>query len=219
MIVYKASNNINGKCYVGQTIHSLEYRKQKHFNRMNRRSNQYFYNALRKYGFDAFFWEILCECNTKEELDEKEKYYIKYYNSFMDNNGYNMTVGGDKGTLGWCPSKETRKRMSDSAKKRPSPMKGKHHTESAKKEMSKRRRGVVAWTKLLETDVRNILDLYHNKKIILPNVGMIQQNGIKMSYRRAFANKIHDKYNVTVECIEKIVNGVTWKNVQKEYKI
>jgi hypothetical protein len=41
----------------------------------------------------VFSWEMLCECETKEELDEMEIHYIRQYNSLSKNNGYNMTWG------------------------------------------------------------------------------------------------------------------------------
>jgi len=99
MLIYKATNSINGKSYIGQTAKpSIEPRKNKHFkNAFKDLTQTHFYRALRKYGKDNFTWEILCYCNTKEELNQKEIYYIEYFQSMSFQNGYNMTKGGTGG--------------------------------------------------------------------------------------------------------------------------
>ena len=86
MIIYRAYDKEN-KCYIGQTIKTLDERKIIHY-----KSNDtlLFHNKLKNNNFD---WEILEECNSKEELNEKEKHYIKLYNSFGEG-GYNLTEGG-----------------------------------------------------------------------------------------------------------------------------
>lgn len=104
MIIYKATNKVNNKCYIGQTINALSYRRMHHYKDANSgRYSVYFHHAIRKYGKDNFIWEVLENCNSKEELDEMEFHYIKQYNSFKPS-GYNMTLGGDggrdAGTLG-----------------------------------------------------------------------------------------------------------------------
>jgi group I intron endonuclease len=63
MVIYKATNKINGKSYVGQTIRTLNERKQSHLNDSNNNSTCYFHNAIRKYGKASFKWEILDECD------------------------------------------------------------------------------------------------------------------------------------------------------------
>jgi len=116
MVIYKATNNINGKCYIGQTSKKLDDRIKCHMKRFrNDNNNIYFYNAMKKHGWDNFKWEVLCECKSKEELDEMEFHYIKQYDSYE--NGYNMTFGGE-GNYGWVPSEETRKRFSNGQKNR-----------------------------------------------------------------------------------------------------
>ena len=65
MLIYKVTNNINGQIYIGQTTLSLEQRKYKHEqeSRSKYRKTVKFHNALLKYGFSNFTWEILKECN------------------------------------------------------------------------------------------------------------------------------------------------------------
>lgn len=220
MIIYKATNKINGKCYIGQTIKSLRSRRKAHINRTKHGSNLYFCNAIRKYKSNNFKWEILCECESKNEMDEMEFHYIKQYKSHELENGYNMTIGGDKGTFGWIPSKETRKRMSNAKKDFIPWNKGKTnvYSQETKDKWSKLRKGKVQSTKLKEFDVRRILDMYYIEKPYIKGVGKVCGNGKKMSYKRALALKIHEIYNVSTKCIEKIIDGETWKYVQKEYK-
>lgn len=111
MIIYKATNRINGKAYVGQTVFSLKNRRDRHVSEtLNGKDNNYFHNAIRKYGIKKFDWKILQECDTIEELNRLEVHYIKLYDTF--NNGYNLTKGGE-GKVGYVPSKETRKKISE----------------------------------------------------------------------------------------------------------
>lgn len=100
--IYIFKNKINGKVYIGQSVNiAKRYIKHK-FACNNIKSKEYnypLYVAIRKYGWENFSFEILEEC-TIEQLNEKEIYYIKKYNSytgFKNSNGYNMTLGGDTG--------------------------------------------------------------------------------------------------------------------------
>ena len=98
MLIYKATNIITNKSYIGQTIKSLQQRKSEHKHRAFLEpsySHNKFYNSIRKHGWDNFIWEIIEESNewSREELDEKEKYYIQFYDTI--NNGYNILLGGE----------------------------------------------------------------------------------------------------------------------------
>lgn len=96
--IYKITNLINNKIYIGQTIRTIEKRWQEHlWNSFNEKSLSYnclFHKAIRKYGKDNFKIEKLEECENKDIL-MKEKYWINYYNSC--NTGYNSFVGGELG--------------------------------------------------------------------------------------------------------------------------
>lgn len=108
MVIYKVINLINGKVYIGLTVETLSIRKSKHIWDANRGSNQYFHNALRKYGVENFKWEIIKVCKDIDELNEQEVYYIAFYNTQKD--GYNLTAGGN-GKVGFKPSKATTEKM------------------------------------------------------------------------------------------------------------
>ena len=90
MFIYKISNNINNKVYIGQTIRPIEDRFQRHINdATNHILDTHFARAIRKYGKEHFYIEIIDTANDQEELNLKEQYWIRYYDSI--NNGYNET--------------------------------------------------------------------------------------------------------------------------------
>lgn len=94
-IIYKVTNNVNQKVYIGQTTTSIEERMYHHIYRAEKELNithTHFINAIRKYGKDSFSWEEIDSADTREELNEKEIYWIQYYNSIE--NGYNIQAGG-----------------------------------------------------------------------------------------------------------------------------
>lgn len=95
--IYKITNKVNGKIYVGQSIDIEERWKQHRWKAFNCNEVGYhsaIHAAMRKYGLDNFVYEILEECDV-EELDEKEKYWISILNSITPN-GYNIMDGGQK---------------------------------------------------------------------------------------------------------------------------
>jgi group I intron endonuclease len=97
-LVYKATNTINGKVYIGITSGTLKDRISKHVSvsRTIPKYRYYFQNAMNKYGPDAFLWEVVEECFSEKELDEKERFYIKQYQSNIPQKGYNLTSGGGR---------------------------------------------------------------------------------------------------------------------------
>lgn len=61
-----------------------------------KRSQSILHKAIRKYGWDSFVWEVVCECSSREELDQAEIEHINLYDCHQSNGkGYNMTKGGD----------------------------------------------------------------------------------------------------------------------------
>ena len=88
-IIYKITNKVNGKSYIGQTRYTIEFRWKQH---QHKKDNTYFHNAIHKYGIENFSIEILEKCNI-EDLNSREIFYIAKYDTFK--NGYNLTIGGD----------------------------------------------------------------------------------------------------------------------------
>lgn len=87
--IYKITNKVNNKSYIGQTRYTVEFRWRQH---IHKKDNTYFHNALHKYGIENFTVETLEECEANL-LNEREIFYIAKYNTFKE--GYNLTIGGD----------------------------------------------------------------------------------------------------------------------------
>lgn len=115
--VYKITNLENNKIYIGITNQGYKKRWHKHISDSYRRSYSPLHLAINKYGADRFKIEIIENCETIEELKEREIYWIKEYNSYNRKIGYNATLGGD-GTFGKYHSEETKEKQRDKAKQR-----------------------------------------------------------------------------------------------------
>ena len=91
--IYVISNDVNNKLYVGQTLQTLNKRFNGHccYSKSDRSSNMYIKRAIHKYGRDKFHIKLIEECSINL-LNEREKYWINYYDSY--NTGYNLTLGG-----------------------------------------------------------------------------------------------------------------------------
>lgn len=98
MIIYKATNKINGKIYIGQTVMTLEKRRNQHERayKYKNTKNNVFARAINKYGKENFEWEVIDTGISIEDLNNKESYWISYYNSTTNSGlGYNMRANGD----------------------------------------------------------------------------------------------------------------------------
>lgn len=152
-IIYKHTNQITGKSYVGQTKQSLNRRWCQHVadaSYENKRGyTSHFRKALRKYGSEVWEHEILEEGLDKIEADLREIHWIFHYNTYYA--GYNSTLGGCNAPI----SDETRKKLSEANKGRihspevraaakirntgkGNPMYGKSQSDKAKKAVSDR---------------------------------------------------------------------------------
>lgn len=89
--IYKITNKINQKSYIGQSINVERRLKSHKSNYKNKNNKTDLYLEMRKYGIENFTFEILKEC-SKEELNFYEEKFICYFDTF--NNGYNLTTGG-----------------------------------------------------------------------------------------------------------------------------
>lgn len=112
-VIYKITNKINEKVYIGQTTTGFKKRYEYkgegiervyNYHSSKKNNNNGYYNfhllkSIEKYGFDVFeVIEIFDIAFSKEELDIKEKHYIKLFDSIE--NGYNCAVGGTNGNIG-----------------------------------------------------------------------------------------------------------------------
>ena len=116
--IYKISFP-NNKIYIGLTTTSIEQRHKEHKSCALGKSTCLIYKALRKYDIiETFELEQIDTADTLEELFEKEKEYIKQYNShYIEGHGYNMTYGGE-GVSGYIYTEEQKLAISERQKKR-----------------------------------------------------------------------------------------------------
>ena len=90
--IYKITNLINQKAYIGKTVNSISERWEEHKRDCKRFSDRPLYRAFNKYGIDNFKVELVEEVDIKD-LSEREIYWIGYYHTYTE--GYNATLGGD----------------------------------------------------------------------------------------------------------------------------
>lgn len=111
MHIYKFTHTVSGRSYIGQTVQDPNRRRLEHISGSRYTNKEYhFHNALRKYGIDAFTFEVIAEATSITELNLLEEKYVDEYDSI--NNGFNIRqAGGNK-----LHSEESKKRMSESQK-------------------------------------------------------------------------------------------------------
>ena len=113
--IYKITNLINGKCYVGKTKHQSVIRWRDHINGYH--PSSLIHKAIKKYGIEHFSFDVI-ESNVSETLlNELEKHYIAKFSSKTPN-GYNLTNGGDGG-IGLIVTEETKRKQSEVRKGKP----------------------------------------------------------------------------------------------------
>lgn len=97
--IYKITNLLNGKSYIGQTSQKVEYRWNDHKNGKTSTENSPLKRAIEKYGWDNFSKEVIDTATSFEEALQKEMYWIEYYQTcipiYGTNSGYNLTRGGE----------------------------------------------------------------------------------------------------------------------------
>lgn len=151
--VYKITNIINGKVYIGQSI-NIKARWKDHVNALNRQDSHsiLLQRAWDKYKEENFTFEILELC-PEDMLDKIEMKYIELYDA--RNNGYNIESGGNsnkhlsddtkqkirEACLGRQHSDDTKQKMSKSRTGKNNGMYGKNHSEESKRKMSESKKG------------------------------------------------------------------------------
>lgn len=190
MIIYKIKNKINGKIYIGQTLFTLEKRIKEHSR--NSSCCPAIKNAIKKYGIDNFEIKVLINCNTQEELDSRENFCIRIFNSLAPN-GYNLKFEGKgKGRY----SEEVKKKISESVLKN-------HHT---KKE------GWISKKKKRFETVKGSPEF--RKKLSKAHTGkkMSDEARLKMS-------ESAKKRKASIETREKMSKAMTGRKISEEQKI
>jgi len=104
VIIYKVHNKLNGKIYIGQTSSDIKQRVCEH---LMIGGSPVFHKALKKYGIENFDASVIDTAENREELNEREKYWIKFYDCKAPN-GYNLSDGGS-GPTGYIWTEEQKK--------------------------------------------------------------------------------------------------------------
>lgn len=116
--IYKITNLINNKVYIGKTKNSIDIRFKQHLYEIDKlKTKSLLHDAIKKYGVDNFKVEEIDSATCLQELNDKERFYINKYNSRNPKLGYNICIGGEGGPggpmfLGHKHSLETRAKMS-----------------------------------------------------------------------------------------------------------
>lgn len=217
MIIYKTTNIVNGKIYIG-------------FDTRNK-SNYYgsglkIKNALKKYGKTNFKKEIIEYCNTIEELYEREIYWIAYFHSRDDSIGYNIHKGGLGGNK---PHDKTK----------PNPMLGRRHTEESKKiigEKNKQHQDLLwqsadrqkLYSELFSGDKNPMFGKHHSeesKKTIGEknndnlhnwNFDPTLKQKRKLIFVEKFEKWLIDNNEVVLKIIDMYKNEISIKNIEKQ---
>src|SRR5208283_4314746 len=134
MIIYKITNSINNKAYVGQCQTSLNER-WRHHKTDAYRFDGYFQRAIRKYDTECWKFEILEEVEDINLLNEAEMKWIEYYDTFNRDKGYNSTNGG---VNGFIVSEETKEKMRQARL-------GKKASEETKEKIGQAKLGNKIW--------------------------------------------------------------------------
>jgi len=104
--IYLTTNNINGKRYIGKKV--SESFVENYYG-----SGTYIRKALKKYGKTNFTVAIIEECNSREELNRKERFWIKRYNAVESKEFYNLAVGGEGFSKGMRFSDEHKQKLAE----------------------------------------------------------------------------------------------------------
>lgn len=108
-IIYKHTNLINQKVYIGIT-NKVANPNKRWLSGKGYEHNSYFTASIKRYGWENFSHEIIDYAETQLEANEKEQYWINFYQSINKDKGYNLTNGGD-GISGFHHSDETKNRI------------------------------------------------------------------------------------------------------------
>lgn len=171
MFVYKITNAVNGKCYIGQTIHDVTHRWCEH---RNQRGSTLVYNAIQKYGIENLLWEVIETVTSLDELNLREMYWIEHFNSISPN-GYNLISGG----LSKVPCEETRRKIS----------KSKMGKKAKPEHIELRTKGITAALQADPERLAKLIDVAGSKN---PYYGKKHNEEVRAKIKAARANQVFD---------------------------
>lgn len=195
--VYKLTNLVNGKIYIGKT-NSLAARWSQHKSTAKAGKQSRLYNAIRKYSYNAFIMELLIADENEEFIYEQETKYIQLFRSNTKEKGYNMGLGGE-GNREKQVSEQTRKLHSKRSKEHYNSetterLRTAKKTLEARLNASKASRG--------SNNGRAKLD---EQKVLF----------IRAIYKEGFLNQleISKRYNIPRGTVNHIISRYTWKHI------
>ena len=196
--IYKITNDINNKLYIGKTSRTIQIRFHEHVKDSKKSyTNRPLYDAMNKYGAEHFHINIIDTCYTNEEASEKEIYWIEYYDSYR--NGYNATLGGEGVTTLTLNDEEVVKKY---------------------KEL-KSKRAVGRYFQVDEKTIRTILNKYkinfnYKKQIVMMKDDKIIKvfNGRKDANRYLNINERATGISKALSHVQKTAYGYKWKYLE-----
>lgn len=192
MIIYKVTNTKNNLIYIGQTTRELETRMKEHL----RKRKTYFDSCYCKKHLKDFVVEIIDTAESIDELNKKEIFYIKKYNSMIPN-GYNACEGGEN-SIGYHHTKESRDKMSNARKGKntgeENPFFNKHHSKEQREKWSAERKGLAHLT---DEQKQKLKESHHKVKVL-----NIDTNEMFDSIKDA-----SEKYNIIATNITRVCKG------------
>lgn len=226
--IYKITNLVNNKIYIGQTMQTLQCRLNRHANKHSKCRK--LLHSIQKHGINNFVIEEIAFSETEDGANELEIFYIKNLNTIEL--GYNLKEGGSNGLL----SQETKNKISaslkghlvsDSTKQKLSeqnigdnnPNYGLKRSDETKNKTSNTLKGrTITWadkisntnaTKLNEELVKSIFQEYLLHTLEERSLYGFHQN---------FCKKISNQLNTTSKYILKILKGQSWKHIYVLYE-
>lgn len=199
--IYKITNKVNGKCYIGQAV-DIRKRLQQHIAASKKNLDTTLYKAINKYGIEQFEVSVILILNLfgktqdeiKKELNAQEVFYINLYNSYK--NGYNSTPGGDSGRLGFKHSEQTILKLRKA-----------HENYKPKRafDVSKKTYGYDLLNKVF-IEGESISDISHKTQVDYRSIGQICNNKNYKSGGRFISGK---RYLFSFDK-EDLITRITW---------
>lgn len=193
-VIYKISNSINSKIYIGQTkSNPPSFRWNRHKYSAKKGCNVPIHNAMRLYGIENFKFEILCCCDTLQELNCKEIELISIHNTLCPT-GYNIMKGGDN----YEKTEEHKRKIGDA-------IRGKKRSQETIELLSRIRRGVKRGSHSEE----------HKRKISNAHIG--KKKPMSPEHKEKIIKAITGRKN-SIETIEKMRNArkLYWENKKSQ---
>ena len=187
--IYKITNNVNSKVYVGQTICDISKRFREH-KHASLTQNTCLYKAMRKYGVDNFKIEQIDTANSLKELNDKEIYWIMTLNTKRPN-GYNILDGGD-GMKGFRHTEETKLLLKEKGRNNKNAL-GKHNVSNeGRNNMVLAHKGKTSSFKNKNhiEEAKKQMSLRHNKKVLCMETGITYPSSLIASQILKIPNHI-----------------------------